>query len=218
MPDDKTRTHKARQQRVPRIAGRQATEILAECDTLLLDNSDLLANLRRLGFNALLSFLSHGILQLALQPDVWGEQLRARLMSDIMPAMQGDMSKQNAVSVDDVAHSANIVVPCFLLELGRRNQHIQIEFPPDPTDSSARFKLCVGKSYPTHSIDNEQLAELASSVGEELVGLCYFGDQQSRESIEAELRAKHSASRRSPSSLGGILRWPLRTVPKPKKS
>jgi len=193
MPDDKTRTHKARGQRVPHIAGRQAREILEECDTLLLDNSNLLANLRRLGFNALLSFLSHGILQLALQPDSWGEQLRARLMSDIVPALQGDLSEQNAVSVDDVAHCANIVAPCLLLELGRRNQHIQIEFPSDPTDSSARFKLCVGKSYPIHSIDNEQLVHLASSVGEELVGLCYFGDQQSRESIEAELRTQHAA-------------------------
>jgi len=193
MPDNKTRTRKASTQRVPRIAGRQAARILEECDELLRNSSDLLSNLRRTGFATLLSALSLDILQLALQADSWGERLRARLMSDIMPAMQGGMSEQNAVSIDDVAHCANIVVPCFLLELGRRNQHIQIEFPSDPTDSSARFKLCVGKSYPVHSIDNEQVVHLASSVGEELVGLCYFGDQHSRDRIEAELRAQHVA-------------------------
>lgn len=193
MPDDKTRTRKASTQRVPRIAGRQAAKILQECDTLMRHSSDLLSNLRRLGFGALLNALSQDILQLALQPDSWGERLRARLMSDIAPALQGDMSGQHAVNVADIAHCANIVMPCFLLELGRRKQHIQIEFPSDPTDSSARFRLSAGKSYPVHSINNEQLVRLASRIGEQLVGLCYFGDQQSRDSIEAELKAKHAA-------------------------
>jgi hypothetical protein len=193
MPDDKTRTRKASRHRVPRIAGRRAAKILEECDDLLRQSSDLLSNLRRLGFGALLNVLSQNILQLALQPDSWGERLRARLMSDIAPALQGDMSELHAVNIDDIAHCANIVVPCFLLELGRRNQHIQVEFPSDPTNSSTRFKLRAGKSYPLHSINNEQLVRLASSIGEELVGLCYFGDQQSRESIEAELRAPHAA-------------------------
>jgi hypothetical protein len=114
-------------------------------------------------------------------------------MSGIAPALQGDVSEQHAVNIDDIAHCANIVMPCFLLELGRRNQHVQIEFPVDPTDSSARFKLSVGKSYPVHSINNEQLVRLASSIGEELVGLCYFGDQQSRDSVGAELKAQHGA-------------------------
>jgi len=193
MPGDKARTRKAIRQRVPRIAGRQAAKILQACDNLLRQSSDLLSNLNRLGFSALLNALSQDILQLALQPDSWGERLRARLMSDIAPAMQGDMSKQHAVNVDDITNCANIVMPCFLLELGRRNQHVQIEFPSDPTDSSARFKLSAGNSYPIHSINNEQLVRLASSIGEQLVSLCYFGDQQSRESIEAELRAQHAA-------------------------
>jgi hypothetical protein len=193
MPGDKTRARKASRQEVPRIPGRQAAKVLHECDQLLRRSSDLLSNLRRIGFGALLNALSQDILQLALQPDSWGERLRARLMSDIAPALQGDMSKQHAVNVDDITHCANIVMPCFLLELGRRNQHIQIEFPPDPTDSSARFRLSAGKSYQVHSINNEQLVRLVSSTGEELVGLCCFGDQQSRESIEAELRAQHAA-------------------------
>jgi hypothetical protein len=193
MPDGKTRTRETNSQRVPRIAGRQAAKILKECDSLLLRSSDLLSNLRRMGFVTLLNVLSQAILQLALQPDSWGERLRARLMSDLMPALQGDFSGQHAVSVDDIAHCANIVMACFLLEVGRRNQHIQIEFPSDPTDSSARFKLTVGKSYSVHSLNNEQLVRLAARVGEALVGLCYFGDQQSRESIEAALRAQHAA-------------------------
>jgi hypothetical protein len=115
MPDHKSRTRKASRRTVPRIGGRQAAKILEECDNLLISSSDLLAGLRRIGFGALLSALSLDILQLALQPDSWGERLRARLMSDIVPALQGDMSEQNAVSVDDVTHCANIVVPCFLL-------------------------------------------------------------------------------------------------------
>ncbi len=193
MPDDKTRIRKASRQEVPRIGGRQAAKILEECDQLLRRSSDLLSNLRRIGFGELLNALSQDILQLALQPDSWGERLRARLMSDIAPALQGDVSGQHAVNVADIAHCASIVMPCFLLELGRRNQHIQIEFPSDPTDSSTRFKLRAGKSYPLHSINNERLVRLASSIGEELVGLCYFGDQQSRDSIEAELKAQHAA-------------------------
>jgi hypothetical protein len=193
MPDNKPRTRKASRQKVPRIGGRQAAKILDECDNLLLHSSDLLANLPRIGFAAFLSAISENTLQLALQPDSWGERLRARLMSAIAPALQGDVSEQHAVNIDDIAHCANIVMPCFLLELGRRNQHVQIEFPVDPTDSSARFKLSVGKSYPVHSINNERLVRLASSIGEELVGLCYFGDQQSRDSIEAELKAQHAA-------------------------
>src|ERR1700690_3049857 len=141
MPDGKTRASKASRQRVPRIAGRQAAKILEECDNLLRHSSDLLSNLRRIGFGALLNALSQDVQQLALQPDSWGERLRARLMSDIALALQGDESKQHAVHVDDIAQCANIVTPCFLLELGRRKQHIQIEFPSDPTDSSTRFKL-----------------------------------------------------------------------------
>ena len=192
MPSEKTRTRKTSKQQIPRIRARQAANILAECDSLLL-HSDLLANLPRLGFAALLSTLSKDILQLALQPDSWGERTRARLMSDIVPTLQGDISKQNAVSIDDVVYCTNIVVPCLLLELGRRDQHIEIEFPPDPTDSSARFKLRTGKSCKVHSINNERLVRLASSHGEDLVGLCYFGDQKSRDSVEAELSTQHAA-------------------------
>jgi hypothetical protein len=190
MAGRKTSTRNTSRQKIPRISGRQADNLLDKCDQLLLRNSEVLANLPRIGFRVLLSILGDDILQLALQPDSWGKRLRARLMSDIAPALQGDMSGRHGVNADDIAHCANIVMPCLLLELGRRNQHIEIEFPPDPTDSSARFKLSTGKSNPRHSINNEQLVRLASSIGDTLVSLCYFGDQHSRDALEAELKAQ----------------------------
>ncbi len=87
---------------------------------------------------------------------------------------------------------SNVVVPCFLLELGRRRHHIEIEFPVDPCDSGARFGLRAGPSGPIHSISSEQLVRLVAEAGEELVGLCYFGDQRSRENIETRLALKGS--------------------------
>jgi hypothetical protein len=89
---------------------------------------------------------------------------------------------------------SNVVVPCFLLELGRRRQHIEIEFPSDPCDSAARFGLRAGPSCPIHSISSEQLLRLVAEAGEELVGLCYFGDQRSRENIAARPALKGSTT------------------------
>jgi hypothetical protein len=143
-------------------------------------------------------------LQLAIQPDSCGERARARLISDIVPALQGNMAERHAVSIEDIAYCSNIVVPCLLLELGRRKRHIEIEFPPDPTDSSARFKICVGQPYPSHSITNQQVLRLVSQCGEDLVGLCYFGDRESRGWIEAELESqsgiRHLKARSGPPS------------------
>ncbi|MGA9792644.1 MAG: hypothetical protein WBQ43_18295, partial [Terriglobales bacterium] len=65
--------------------------------------------------------------------------------------------------------------------------HIEIEFPANPCDSAARFALRAGPYYPVHSVNSEQLVRLVAEAGEELVGLCYFGDQRSREHIEAQL-------------------------------
>ena len=191
MPGDKIRPSKVSRQEIPRIKGKAAAKILGRCDDLL--RSSLQVDLPRFGFAALLNALSKDILQLALQPDSWGKRTKARLMSEIVPALQGDISKQHAISLADIAHCTNIVVPCLLLELGRRNQHIEIEFPSDPTNSSARFKLRTGKSYRFHSINNEPLVRLALSLGEDLVGLCYFGDRKSRESVEAALNTQHAA-------------------------
>ena len=180
-------------QRIPRISARKAAGILKQCDQLLANSKQVLADLPRVGFAQLLALLSEDILRLAIQPDAWGERARARLISDIVPALQGNMAERHEVSIEDIAYCSNIVMPCLLLELGRRKRHIEIEFPPDPTDSSARFKMCAGQPYPFHSITNQQVLRLVSQCGEELVGLCYFGDQKSRGWIEAELESRSGA-------------------------
>jgi hypothetical protein len=96
--------------------------------------------------------------------------------------------------VEEIVQVSNIVVPCFLLELGRRRQHIVIQVPDDPCDSGARFEFRAGPSRPVYSIDTEQLVRLVVEAGEELVGLYYFGDQPSREHIESQLALKGSTT------------------------
>jgi hypothetical protein len=151
-----------------------------------LDRSPVFVeNLRQAGFARFLAPLHEQILELAVQPDPWGERTRARLISELFAGLKGIPAE--AASVDEIAQVANVVVPCFLLELGRRRQHIEIEFPADPCDSAARFALRSGPSCPIYSINGEQLLRLVAESGEELVGLCYFGDQRSRENIEARL-------------------------------
>ena len=120
-----------------------------------------------------------------MQPDSWGERTRARLISEVFTGLKTIPAED--ASVEEIAQVANVVVPCFLLELGRRRQHIEIEFPADPCDSAARFGPRAGPSFPVYSINSEQLVRLVAESGEELVGLCYFGDQRSREHIEAQL-------------------------------
>jgi hypothetical protein len=177
-------------QQIPRIGPRDAAKILKQCERFLEDAQDQLRQLHGFGFAEILGRMSDDILRLAIRPDSWGERARACLMSDIVPVLQGDVGERHAVSIEDVAYCSNIVMPCLLLELGRRKRHIEIEFPPDPTDTSARFKICAGQPYPFHSITNQQLLRLVSKCGEELVGLCCFGDQKSRGWIEAELESQ----------------------------
>jgi hypothetical protein len=142
----------------------------------------LVENLGQVGFARFLAPLHEQILELAVQPDSWGERTRARLIAEVFASLRRIPAEQ--ASVEEIAHVSNVVVPCLLLELGRRRRHIEIEFPADPCDSAARFGLRVGPSSTIYSISSEQLIRLVAEVGEELVGLCYFGDQQSREGIE----------------------------------
>lgn len=188
MRTSKGRVSEPAKQRIPRISGKKAAEVLKDCDKTLTSSQEILANISRVGFAQLLAILSDDILRLAVQPDDWGERARARLMSDIAPALQGDVDRNLGVSVEDIVHCASIVMPCLLLELGRRLGHIGIEFPADPTNSMARFKFSAGTGYPTHSIDNQQLLFLSAKYGPDFVGLCYFGGQQSRTAIEQALQ------------------------------
>lgn len=166
----------------------EAARVFAQCEHLLDSSPVFVENLRQVGFARFMARLHEDILKLAVQPDSWGERTRARLIAELFAGLKGIPAED--ARVEETVRFSNVVVPCFLLELGRRRQHIEIEFPPNPCDSAARFALRAGPSYPVHSVNSEQLVQLVAKASEELVGLCYFGDQRSREKIEALLALK----------------------------
>ncbi|MGB9203400.1 MAG: hypothetical protein WCB94_05425, partial [Terriglobales bacterium] len=172
-------------QKIPRIGPEEAARVFAQCEHLLDSSPVFVENLRQVGFARFLAPLHEDILKLAVQPDSWGERTRARLISELFAGLKGIPAED--ARVEEIVQVSNVVVPCFLLELGRRRQHIEIEFPADPCDSGARFGFRAGPSHPIYSVSSERLVRLVAESGEELVGLCYFGDQRSREHIEAQL-------------------------------
>jgi len=187
MPGTTTGNRGRSKEEIPRIEGKEASRIFAQFEHL--DSSgDLITSLRVQAFAHFLSKLQEPILQLALQPGSWGERTRARLVSEVVAARS---IPAESASVEEIVHISNVVMPCLLLELGRRRRHIEIDFPINPCDSAARFGIRVGP-YPIHSITSEQLVRLVAETGEDLVGLCYFGDRQSGETIEAELNRKNA--------------------------
>jgi hypothetical protein len=192
MPDTRYGNRGRNRQKIPRIGAEEAARLFAQCEHLLDSVTDFVEDLRQTGFARFLAPLQEQILELAVQPDSWGERTRARLISAVFSSLRGTPAED--ASVEEIVRVSNVVVPCFLLELGRRRQHIEVEFPTDPCDSGARFGLRAGPSYPIHSISSEQLARLLAEAGEELVGLCYFGDPGSRKSIEAQLAHKCSTT------------------------
>jgi hypothetical protein len=192
MPDAETGNRGRNRQKIPRIGPKEAALVFAQCEHLLDGSTVFVENLRQVGFARFLAPLHDQILELAVQPDSWGERTRARLISEVFAGLRGIPAAD--ASVEEIVQLSNVVVPCFLLELGRRRQHIEIEFPTDPCDSGARFVLRAGPSRPTYSINGEQLVWLVAEAGEELVGLCYFGDQPSREYIESQLPLKSEAT------------------------
>lgn len=208
MRSNKARSRVSAKQQVPRIRPAEAAKILEKCGRVLENSRDLLGNLRCAGLGELLGRLDDKMLQLAIQPDSWGERTRAQLMSEIAPGLGGNSDRESGLSIEDIADVANVVMPCLLLEIGRRKQHIQIEFPPNPTDSGSCLKFRAAPTHPIHSISNEQLLRLVSVAGEALVGLCYFGDQEDRTTVEAELSLKGVPAATAPR--------PGRTAPSPE--
>ena len=192
MPDTTSGSRGWKKQKIPRIGPEEAARVFAQCEHVLDSATDFVGDLRHAGFARFLAPLHEQILELAVQPDSWGERTRARLISEVFARVRGIPIEK--VSVEEIVQVSNVVVPCFLLELGRRRQHIEIDFPNDPCDSAARFGLRAGPSCPVYSINSEQLVRLVAESGEELVGLCYFGDQRSRENIEARLALKGSTT------------------------
>src|ERR1700676_2837195 len=184
MPDTTSGNRGRNRQKIPRIGPEEAARAFAQCEHLLDRSPVLVENMRQAGFARFLAPLHDQILELAVQPDSWGERTRARLIAELFSGLRGIPTED--AHVEEIVRVSNVLAPCFLLELGRRRRHIEIEFPNDPCDAAARFALRAGPSYPIHPINDEQLVRLVADAGEELVGLCYFGDQQSRERIEAE--------------------------------
>ena len=183
----KARSRIREKSQIPRIPAAEASAIFNRCEHMLEDSRELLANLRSAGIAELFSRLDDLTLRLAVQPDSWGERTRARLISDLAPALCAESGTGSTISIENIVQVTNVVMPCFLLELGRRKQHIQVEFPLNPSERTACFGFSVGPASPMHSLTSDRLLRLVNEAGEALVGLCYFGDQESRARIEAQL-------------------------------
>lgn len=196
MPDTAPGHRGRDRQKIPRIEAEEAEQIYTRCNHLEESAGSPLGILQTTGFDKFLSQMEEQILQLAVQPDSWGERTRARLISEIITSLT--RVPIVSYSAEEITQISNVLIPCFLLELGRRHQHVQVEFPRDPCQPDARFAMKAGLSHPTHTLTRQQLVHLVTEAGEELVGLCYFGDQQSRETIEARLAFKGTATDREP--------------------
>src|SRR5437016_13872646 len=133
---------------IPRILPSEPSVILERCEQILEGSRELLANLRSVGIAELFARLDDSVLQLAIQPDSWGERTRARLMSDLAPALCMPLSPGSAVNIEDVVRVTNAVTPCLLLELGRRKGHIQVEFPRNPSEHNACFGFSASPARP----------------------------------------------------------------------
>ena len=128
MPDTTPGNRGRNRQKIPRIGPEEAARVFAQCEHLLDSSSVFVENLRQIGFARFLAPLNEQILELAVQPDSWGERTRARLISERLCRPQEGF-QLNMRRVEEIVQVSNVVVPCFLLELGRRRQHIEIEFP-----------------------------------------------------------------------------------------
>jgi len=196
MPDTAPGHRGRDRQKIPRIEAKEAEQIYTRCDHLKESVGDPLGSLKTNGFDKFLSQVEEQILQLAVQPDLWGERTRARLISEIIASLTRVPAA--SYSIQEITQISNVLIPCFLLELGRRHQHVQVEFPQDPCQPDARFAMKAGLSHPAHTLTSQQLVHLVMEAGEDLVGLCYFGDQQSRETIEARLAFKGTSADQEP--------------------
>ena len=181
------RDESSSKQKVLRIRPSEAATILDKCRHTLSDSSNLLENLRVAGLGPLLTRLDDKVLQLALQPDSWGERTRALLLSEIAPALGELADKRLAVQIEHFVEASKIVMPCVLLEIGRRKQHILVEFSSNPTGPGSCVTIRVGPTHPVHSLNVDQITRLMAVADAALVGLCYFGDPENRAEVESAL-------------------------------
>jgi hypothetical protein len=74
MPDTSVGNRGRHKQTIPRIASKDAAGIFASCEHLLEGSGAVCRNLRQAGFSRFLSQFDQKILELAVQPDSWGER------------------------------------------------------------------------------------------------------------------------------------------------
>jgi hypothetical protein len=85
----------------------------------LLDSSTIFESLRQAGVARFLAPLQDQILELAVQPDSWGERTRARLISEVFTGLRRIPAED--ASVEEIVQISNVVVPCFLLKNWERS-------------------------------------------------------------------------------------------------
>ena len=97
MPDTTVGNRRRDKQQIPRIASKEAEGIFAHCEHLL-DNPDALCrNLSQAGFSRFLAQFDEKILELAVQPDSWGERTRARLISAVFTGFRESPAEDASV-------------------------------------------------------------------------------------------------------------------------
>jgi hypothetical protein len=144
--------------RIPHIPPSDASLILERCEQILEGSRELLANLRSIGIAELFARLDDSVLQLAIQPDSWGERTRARLMSDLAPALCAPLRPGSAVNIEDVVRVTNAVTPCLLLEHSVEDQLAAL--------NTAAFHLASGGLL-AFDVFYPRFESLLAGVGEE---------------------------------------------------
>src|ERR1017187_3921763 len=97
MPDTETGNRGRNRQKIPRIGPEEAARIFAQCGHLLDTSTVFVENLRQAGFARFLAPLHDQILELAVQPDLWGERTRARLLSEVFSGLRGHPAEHACV-------------------------------------------------------------------------------------------------------------------------
>src|SRR5258708_40092829 len=89
MPDTTSGNRGRNRQTIPRIGPEEASRVFAQCERLLDRSPVFVENLRQAGFARFLAPLHDQILELAVQPDSWGERTRARLIAELFAGLRG---------------------------------------------------------------------------------------------------------------------------------
>ncbi len=105
MPDITSRKRGKNRQKIPRIGPEEAARVFAKCEQLLDKSAAFVENLRQVGFARFLAPLHEQILELAVQPDSWGERTRARLISEVFTGITGIPAEE--ASVEEIAQVSN---------------------------------------------------------------------------------------------------------------